>query len=105
MSARKLQSAATIQQQITVEARQTRLTLSPDSVKIHKSGIEFSSLTPFSLWTEMTLNLDSPLEGRVNCTGVVVACVGNRHSGYRVSMIFTGISKQSQARLNTLAYS
>jgi hypothetical protein len=36
---------------------------------------------------------------------VVVACTGSRHGGYQVSMIFTGVSKQSQARLNTLAYS
>jgi hypothetical protein len=34
-----------------------------------------------------------------------VACNGNRHNGYMVSMVFTAMSKQSQARLNTLAYS
>jgi len=36
---------------------------------------------------------------------VVVACNGNRHGGYTVSMVFTSLSKQSQARLNLLAYS
>jgi hypothetical protein len=104
MSARKLQSASSIQQKITVEARQTQLSLPPDSVKIHKSGIEFRSNSAFALWTEMTLNLDCPKEGRVHCTGVVIACTGNRHTGYNVSVVFTGVSKQSQARLNTMAF-
>jgi hypothetical protein len=34
-----------------------------------------------------------------------VSCNGNRHAGYMVSMLFTGLSKQAQSRLNTLAYS
>jgi hypothetical protein len=53
----------------------------------------------------MTLALECPPEGKVNCTGVVVACTGNRHLGYNVSVLFTGMSKQAQARLNALAYS
>lgn len=53
----------------------------------------------------MTVTLQSPEAGRVNCTGVVVACVGNRHDGFAVSMVFTSLSKQSQARLETLAFS
>jgi hypothetical protein len=105
MSARKLQSSASVEQNITVQARQTQLSLSPGAVVIRKNGIEFRSATPFSLWTEMTVTLDWPQEGRVHCNGVVVACTGSRHGGYQVSMIFTGVSKQSQARLNTLAYS
>jgi hypothetical protein len=43
--------------------------------------------------------------GRVNCTGVVISCAGNRHNGYVISMVFTSLSKQSQTRLNLLAYS
>ena len=54
----------------------------------------------------MTVSLQSPRgDGRVNCNGVVIACTGNRHTGYHVSMVFTNISKQAQARLNLLAYS
>lgn len=105
MSARKLQSAGTSPQNITVQDRQTQLSLPSASVIIRKSGIEFRSTAPFALWTEMTVNLECPPEGRVHCNGVVVACTGNRHSGYQVSLVFTGVSKQSQARLNTLAYS
>lgn len=105
MSARKLQSTGSTEPKISLESRQTRLTLPPESVTISKSGIEFHSATPFALWTEMTVSLESPAEGKVNCTGVVVSCTGNRHRGYHVAMLFTGVSKQSQARLNTLAYS
>ena len=105
MSARKISAPVSVQQKITLEARQTQLALPPEAVNIHKNGIEFRSDAPFALWTEMTLNLECPQEGRVHCTGVVVACTGNRHGGYRVSMVFTGVSKQSQARLNQLAYS
>ena len=104
MSARKVQTTGSFHE-VTVEARQTRLSLSPDSVIIHKNGIEFRSTTPFSEWTEMTLTLQSPGDGgRVHCTGVVIACTGNRHGGYHVSMVFTGISKQAQARLEMLAH-
>jgi hypothetical protein len=105
MSARKIHSSGPLQQNITVEARQARLELSPEAVHIRSNGIEFRSASPFSLWTEMTLALECPQEGKVNCTGVVVACTGNRHAGYHVSVLFTGMSKQAQARLNALAYS
>ncbi len=104
MSARKAEITGSLNQ-VTVEARQTRLSLSSDAVFIHKNGIEFRSLTPFSEWTEMTMTVQSPAEGtRVNCTGVVVSCKGSKHAGYNVSVIFTGLSKQAQARLNTMAY-
>jgi hypothetical protein len=104
MSARKVQSIGSLQQ-LTVEARQTRLSLSPDSVVFHKNGIEFRSATAFSEWAEMTLTLHSPGDGgRLHCTGVVIACSGNKHTGYHVSMVFTGLSKQAQERLDTLAH-
>jgi hypothetical protein len=103
MSASKIQATGSFQE-VTVEARQTRLSLSPDSVIIHKNGIEFRSATPFSEWAEMTLTLQSPGDGRVHCTGVVIACTGNRHTGYHVSLVFTGLSKQAQARLTSMAY-
>ena len=105
MSARKVESTS-FQQHVTVEARQARLVLSPGSVIIHKNGIEFRSATAFSPWTEMTLSLQSPRDnGKVNCTGVVISCTGNKHSGYHVSMVFTGMSKQAEARLTAMAHS
>jgi hypothetical protein len=104
MSARIAESTGSLHQ-VTVEARQTRLSLSPDAVIIHKNGIEFRSRTPFAEWTEMTMTLQSPGDGgRVHCTGVVIACTGNKHVGYHVSMVFTTLSKQAQARLSTMAY-
>lgn len=102
MSARKIQNARSTQN-VTVEARQSRLSLSPGSVIIHKNGIEFRSATAFSPWTEMTLLLQSPESGKVNCSGVVISCTGNKHTGYHVSMVFTNVSKQAQARLSTMA--
>ena len=33
----------------------------------------------------------------------VIDCTGNKHSGYHISMVFTGLSKQAEARLNTMA--
>lgn len=106
MSARKIESSSSLQA-ITVQARQTCLTLAPGQVRIRKNGIEFRSVSPIAPWTEMTVTLQASREdaGRVHCTDVVVACNGNRHNGYTVSMVFTSLSKQSQARLNVLAYS
>ena len=104
MSAKKFESVDSFQQQITVEGRQSRLELSAESVVIHKSGIEFRSPAPFNLWTEMTVALQSPRgNSRLQCAGVVVACSGNKHTGYHVSMVFTSLTKQGQARLDAMA--
>lgn len=106
MSARKIESAGSLQQHVTVHARQARLSLSPDAVIFHRNGIEFRSAAAFALWTEMTLTLQSPPgNGSIHCSGVVISCTGNKHSGYHVSLVFTGLSKQAQARLNTMAFS
>jgi hypothetical protein len=105
MSARKIESVEPLEQPVTVEARQTQLTLTPEAVSLHKGGIEFRSETPFAPWVEMTVTLHSPNDGaRVNCTGVVVSCQGNKHLGYYVSMVFTSMSKQAEARLQTLVH-
>src|SRR5713101_7856506 len=105
MGARKIEAVSSLSQQVTVEARQTRLSLSPSSVILHKNGIEFRSATQFSPWTEMTLTLQSRQENRkVHCNGVIISCTGSKHSGYHVSMVFTGVSKQAQARLSQMAY-
>jgi hypothetical protein len=103
MSARIAEVGGSLQH-VTVEARQARLTLSPDAVVLHKNGIEFRSLTPFPVWTEMTMTLESPAHGgKVHCNGVVISCTGNKHTGYHVSMVLTGLSRQAEARLNALA--
>ena len=103
MSARRTESTGPFQQ-VTVEARQTRLALSPNSVVIHKNGIEFRGATPFAEWTEMTMTLQSSGDGgKIHCSGVVISCTGNKHTGYHVSMVLTGLSKQAQARLSTIA--
>jgi hypothetical protein len=104
MSARKVGSISSFQP-VTVEARQTRLELSTDTVAVHKSGIEFRSPTPFAEWTEMTVALATPKQGKLHCTGVVVSCSGNKHIGYRVSMLFTSLTKQAQSQLNVIARS
>jgi hypothetical protein len=104
MSARRVDASSSLNHQVTVEARQTRLSLSPNAVIIHKNGMEFRSSTAFAPWTEMTLTLQSPLGGtKVHCNGVVISCSGTRHTGFHVSMVFTGLSKQGQARLAEMA--
>lgn len=104
MSARKI-NPANPEQHLTVNSRQASLTLSPEAVSIHKGGIEFRSQSAFANWVEMTVTIKSPVDGAtVNCTGVVVDCTGNKHSGYHVSMVFTSMSKQAEARLQTMVY-
>jgi hypothetical protein len=106
MSARKISNHNSSDNHLTVNSRKVSLTLSPDAVSIHKGGIEFRSETPFPNWVEMTVSLKSPSDDNaVNCTGVVVDCIGNKHEGYHVSMVFTSISKQAEARLNTMVFS
>ncbi len=102
MSARKIELTPLIP---TVPQGQMRLTLSASAVKVRKSGIEFRTVSAIPAWTELSLDLQYPDAKKVHCTGVVVACNGNRHSGYCVSLLFTRLSRQSQARLSSLAYS
>lgn len=106
MSARKLTNVHSLNEHVTMAGRQAKLDLSAESIAVHRNGIEFRSPTPFNPWTEMTVTLSSPRDaGKLHCSGVVVGCSGNKHTGYRVSMIFTDLSKQAQAQLNTMARS
>jgi hypothetical protein len=103
MSARKLTSTVPASGSVTVEGRESRLNLAEDSILIRRGGIEFRSPAAFAPWTEMTLALRARDNGVVNCSGVVVACVGSKHAGFNVSMVFTSMSKQAEARLSALA--
>lgn len=104
MSARKASAQSSSASQLTVQGRQTSLSLAPDSVVIHRGGIEFRSPSPFSSWTEMTLSLQPPGGEVIRCSGVVVSCTGNKHMGYHVSMVFTGLSEQAEAQLASIAF-
>ncbi|HEU5397086.1 MAG TPA: PilZ domain-containing protein [Verrucomicrobiae bacterium] len=105
MSARKIGSIIAAHPKFMVAARQAHLELSADTVTIHKNGIEFRSPGPFNEWAEMTVSLSARDGAKLHCSGVVVSCSGNKHTGYRISMIFTNVSKQAQTRLNTMAHS
>lgn len=98
MSASKTKSD--LLQTVTIQSSATLLNLSPTSFRIRKSGIEFKAGQEIPMWTEMTIDLQLPGTKSFNCSGVVVACTGNRHLGYNVSLVFTSVSKQAQERLN-----
>lgn len=105
MSTSKLDTSGVFQP-VMLKTNSTQLTLSSTDVRVRKNGIEFLSSRPLPAWAEMTVELQSPKDGKkIKATGVVVDCVGNRHSGYSVSMIFMNLSRQSQAHLSTLAFS
>jgi len=91
---------------VTVSSPGTSLHLSADAVQIRKNGIEFRCDSEMPMWTEMTVSLETPFESRrFEANGVVVACSGNRHTGYTVSLIFTDLSLHDKARLKLLAFS
>jgi hypothetical protein len=103
MSARKL-SNSSVFQPTTIYVEQARCTQEGELVRIHPSGIEFHVPEPLTVWREMSVALQPPNGGRkMRCTGVVVACQGNRHSGYLVSLLFLNLSKHSQEQLRLLA--
>ena len=105
MSTSKLDTSGVFQH-LKIESEQTRLSLPANAIRFRKNGIEFRSEKPIPSWTEMTVDLQSPKDGRkVHCTGIVVDCQGNRHTGYSVSMVFMNLSRQSQEHLTKLAYS
>ncbi len=93
-------------QPVTIQTQSNHISLPAHSVRISKNGVEFLSETPVPTWTEMTVDLHSAHDAKkVRTTGIVVECNGNRHSGYSVSMVFINLSRQSQERLNQMAYS
>ena len=85
---------------VTVQTSETVHHLCPTSFRIRKNGIEFKSQNEVAMWTEMTVDLQLPGTKAFSCGGVVVACQGNRHTGYNVSLVFTSVSDQAQERLN-----
>jgi len=87
-------------QPISIQSSSTLLHLSPTAFRIRKSGIEFKADKEVAMWTEMTVDLQLPGTKSFSCSGVVVACSGNRHTGYNVSLVFTSVTKQAQERLN-----
>ena len=91
---------------VTVKGKAIRLNLTANAVRIHKNGVEFQTGKPIPAWTEMTVALESPdASEKFEGNGVVVACNGNRHSGYVVSLVFANLSLPEQARLQLLAFS
>ncbi len=86
------------------QAKESEFILGPGMVRMHKNGIEFKVLKPLPLWKEMTVGIQSQSDHKpTRFTGVVVACDGNRHAGYMVSMVILNMTRQAQERLNTLA--
>lgn len=98
MSARKTKSD--LFGPLTVQSSRTLHNLSPESVQIRKNGIEFTSRYEIPVWTEMTVELEIPGTRSFTCNGVVVSSNGSRHTGYQVSLLFTGLSEAAQQRLN-----
>ena len=93
-------------QSFSLQAGEKELTIPRDSIRVRPNGIEFRCSKPIPAWKEMTVAFQSPGERTpIRCTGVVVACTGNRHSGYAVSMVFLNLSRQSQERMDLLAFS
>jgi hypothetical protein len=104
MSTSKLDRSGVFQA-LHVHGAQTRLTLSPESVKIRPNGVEFRADKAIAQWTEMTIDLLSAEGEKVHCNGVVVECNGNRHTGYHVSILFMNLTKKAQDRLDWWALS
>lgn len=102
MSTSKLDTSGVFQPESN-PAAETRLSLPANVVKIRPNGVEFLSTKPLPVWTEMSIDIQSPDAKKVRGTGVVVACQGNRQSGYVVSFIFMNLSRQAQERLSLMA--
>jgi hypothetical protein len=106
MSAKRISGSNALESSVSVSVRDAKLELSTETVSIHKNGIEFRSPSSFNEWSEMTVALFSPKDGRrISCHGVIVSCTGNKHTGYHVSMVFTGLNAETQKLLGTMARS
>ncbi len=82
----------------------TLLNLAADQVFFCKNGIEFRSASSIPVWMEMTVDLRENKGEHLACNGVVVSCSGNRHTGFQIAMVFTGMSPQHQQQLDTFTF-
>src|ERR1035441_4409948 len=104
MSAKNLTGVNSFQSAVSVTSRGAKLELSADTVSIHKNGIEFRSPAPFNEWSEMTVALQSPKDGsRISCHGVIVGCPGNKHTGFHVALVFSGVTAPTENHLRAMA--
>ncbi len=104
MSAKKISPSDMLENSVKLAGRQATLDLAAERISIHKSGIEFRSPKPFTEWSEMTVSLQSPVDGsHLSCHGIVVACAGSKHAGYHVSMLFTGMTPEAEKQLGKIA--
>lgn len=88
---------------VIIDTPQRRFSLPASAIRLRSNGVEFLSPECFPVWAEMTVSLQPPgTPGRIRATGVVVACDGNRHQGYSVSLLFLNLSRVSQERLRAL---
>ena len=82
------------------------LHLSPANTLIRNNGLQFHYHQEIPAFTEMAVNLHDPADGaEIRGTGIVVACSGDRHKGYEVSLLLLNLSPAHRARLGVLAYS
>lgn len=87
-----------------LQLEKTEVALAADAIQFSPNGIEFRCTQAFPAWAEMTVDLQSPIDGKpIHFTGVVVACHGNRHLGYVISMVFLNVSRQARERLSELS--
>ncbi len=104
MSAKKISNSGISGNSVKLSGRQATLDLSAEKVSVHSNGIEFRSPTAFTEWSEMTVSLQSPVDGSdLTCHGIVVACSGSKHDGFHVSMLFTGMTDQAEKQLGEIA--
>jgi hypothetical protein len=88
-----------------VEMPEGKFTLPAAAVRIRRSGLEFQSPRPLPVWAEMTVCLAYGSADALCCSGVVVACDGASHGGYRVSLLFLNLPNGSEQQLQRMARS
>ena len=104
MAASRLDHSGILQPDFVVHVGNRQFTLPAPAVRLQRNGIEFRAPSSFPLWTEMTITLQAPgWADLFECTGVVVACDGNRHGGFSVSVLFVNLSPRSEEQIGLLA--
>lgn len=104
MSASKIDRKSPSRQAAGDYSTHTSLDLAANEVYFRKNGIEFRTDASIPVWTEMTVDLHTHRGQQISCTGVVVACSGNRHTGFLIAMVFTDMSPQHQRQMDEFAF-
>ena len=87
-----------------VKAKNIEFSVQPEAFIVQSNGAEFLSPEALPVWSELTIELPSPVDqSPIHCSGIVVGCNGSKANRIVVSILFVGMDSKATAIIERLA--